>query len=353
MTSVRGPGVFHVIANFSEALSQSVARNSDLTEKRAKFLVRFGAVYLQRPSVDPKPRRILDEACIVQQDDYIRVYSEPKIYNDEDVDWEKCILYEDEKFLLVNKPGGLPCHPTNDNMHQNVVEHLRKIRPDVENLYAAHRLDTATSGLLVIAKTAKFTAEFHKMQQTRGVINKQYCALVGVKSQPLVPGTLTHFLKSGRALPREFCANIPTNTDTSTTSTWQECQLEILSARSVVPRDLCEFLSFFPLQKMSQNSRFQEVKIRLLTGRTHQIRGQLAALGCPIVGDEMYHDADIRASDPEIVLDLNGYDATKPLCLQSSSVNFPYTRPNDRFIDAQNFAFSLESAWWSKLLKSS
>ena len=59
---------------------------------------------------------------MVTPGDYIRVHTSPRRYQISDIRWDNHIVYEDEDFVVVNKPSGLPSVPTTDNFHENVVE---------------------------------------------------------------------------------------------------------------------------------------------------------------------------------------------------------------------------------------
>ncbi|CAN0195198.1 unnamed protein product [Scytosiphon promiscuus] len=167
-----------------------------------------------------------------------------------------------------------------------------------------------------------------------GAIHKRYRALVEIlpgKSPLKASDTpLTHFQKVSRRAPKEFRRNRPQPDGSSVTDSeearskeggdveeesWIECRLRVLSASEV------RFSSSGAFQGLSQAKRrrgavgaeeggqagsaeaglvsermLQEVEVELLTGRTHQIRGQLAAEGCPIYGDLLYGPAMKRGT---------------------------------------------------------
>ena len=150
-------------------------------------------------------------------------------------------------------------HSTEDNLTENVLFQLRLNLK--QELWVTHRLDTAVSGLMVLAKTERFQREFNHLIKQRKVF-KHYRALVEKRPQP---GRIRHFMSPEEKLPKKLTLEPQ--------SGWLECILEILT---VTP------------WKSEDGKEFWELEIELHTGRTHQIRAQLAWSGSPILGDKMY-----------------------------------------------------------------
>ncbi len=182
------------------------------------------------------------------------------------------ILYEDRDILVCAKPHGLP------------VQSRRAGSPDMESLlktclvrqrqtpYLAviHRLDQPVSGLLVFGKTKKSAASLNA-QLTGGSFGKHYRALVD-GCPPAPSGTLRDYLvKDGRANTSRVCA--------PDTPGAKKAVLEYRTVSGDSP--------FFPHAKDGQT----ELEVHLLTGRHHQIRVQLAHMGCPLAGDTKYNPA--------------------------------------------------------------
>ncbi|MES0372485.1 MAG: pseudouridine synthase, partial [Mariprofundaceae bacterium] len=89
------------------------------------------------------------------------------------------ILFEDSRFLIINKPSGMAVHG-GSGVSYGVIEGLRALRPDAPYLELAHRLDRDTSGCLVIAKRRSALRAFQKLQQDRQVVK---CYLTLLKGQ--------------------------------------------------------------------------------------------------------------------------------------------------------------------------
>ena len=174
------------------------------------------------------------------------------------------VLYEDNHLIAVNKVGGLLVQgdktgdPTLiDLVKAYLVNAYNK--PGEAFLGVIHRIDRPTSGIVLFAKTSKALTRMNAVFSERQV-QKTYHALVeGHVSSP--SQTLTHYLLRKPALNKSFAY-----------------QKEVENSKKAS-------LSFTVLK---QFDRYTYLSIELHTGRHHQIRAQLAALGHPIKGDLKY-----------------------------------------------------------------
>lgn len=175
------------------------------------------------------------------------------------------IIFEDDELLVVNKPSGLLVHeaPGEDGptLADSLVAHcpgLRKVGEDPKRPGMIHRLDKDVSGVVVVAKTQK-VFDFLKGLFKERTIKKEYLGLV-MGSLPLPADRIT--FKIGRSERHARMAARPEG---------QEGR---------------EAITEYEVVKRFGNSTF--VKIRIETGRTHQIRAHFHAYGHPIVGDPLY-----------------------------------------------------------------
>jgi 23S rRNA-/tRNA-specific pseudouridylate synthase len=238
-------------------------------------------------------------------------------------------------------------HSTVDNLYENVSACVQALRPNAV-VQAAHRLDMATSGFIVLSKHAAFTAAFMQLQAS-GSVAKRYTALVMVRSDStgLQQGVLTHYMMPSKRAPKVFSS-------AQHDSTWQKCELKVLSARFVQLRKplknidtttaatATELLPGIAAAEVN-TVQLQEVEVQLITGRTHQIRGQFSAVNCPIVGDTLYYDKAVLSDSGHSP---SAYVCCDKLALQSSSIDItlPVTMGSDHVYS------KLTTAWWSQYI---
>lgn len=131
-----------------------------------------------------------------------------------------------------------------------------------------------------MARTEEYCSVFHENIRDKKV-KKLYLALVAA---PVSCGIITHFMQPTKLAPRLVSEEYVKG--------WQLCQLEVLDCKEVPWPDsiIEEKYQIKDCQWPVKNFAY-ECKINLLTGRTHQIRAQLAACGAPIIGDSMYMPA--------------------------------------------------------------
>jgi 23S rRNA pseudouridine1911/1915/1917 synthase len=171
------------------------------------------------------------------------------------------IVYEDADILVLDKPAGLTVHPAPGHRAHTLLNAVLAHCPGVADIGSlrpgiVHRLDKDTSGLIVIAKNA--AAQTDLMEQFRGRrVRKVYLALV-----------------QGQVLPEEGIIDAPLGRD-SGDRTHMAITAHGRAARSRYK--VVRYLRGYTL-----------LEVTIETGRTHQIRVHLAAIGYPIVGDAAY-----------------------------------------------------------------
>ena len=174
------------------------------------------------------------------------------------------VLHEDNHIIIINKRVGdiVQGDITGDKPLSEVVKEYLKIKyqkPGNVYLGVVHRLDRPTSGIVIFAKTSKVLSRLNKMFVDKN-IGKTYWAIV--KNKPnKKDNTLTHWLRK--------------NPKNNKSSAYNQ---EITKSKKAV-------LSYKTLKKLDH---YFLIEIALETGRHHQIRCQLAKIGCPIKGDLKY-----------------------------------------------------------------
>ena len=175
----------------------------------------------------------------------------------EKIDFEIC--YEEEDFLIINKPFGLVMHPGSGCFNGTLANGLIAKYPHLINLPRSgivHRLDKDTSGLLVIAKTEYFRNYFIKEMQERNITKKYIAISVGE--------TIGSF-EINEPIGRDFKNR----------------------TKMSVRHDGKESLSYIKL--IEKYSGYSLLDVSIATGRTHQIRVHLAHKNLPIIGDKTYN----------------------------------------------------------------
>ena len=169
------------------------------------------------------------------------------------------ILFEDEAILVVNKPAGLLSVATDrleqDTLHNRCVEYCRSQKKNGW-CYIVHRLDKATSGIMVFAKSEHVKRELQD-QFAQQLVHRHYVALVEGQSSA---GRADHNLIEDKNL-RVYVSDKKTKTSKRAVTTW-----DILA----------------------QGEHETLLSVVIETGRRHQIRVAMAENGTPVVGDKMH-----------------------------------------------------------------
>lgn len=217
------------------------------------------------------------------------------------------VVYEDNHIIIVNKQSGEIVQgdktgdtPLSDIVKQYIKEKYNK--PGNVFLGVVHRLDRPVSGLVVFAKTSKALSRLNEMFRT-GDVHKTYWAIV--KKNDIAPeATLTDWLTRNERQNKSYAHN-----------------REVPDAKKAV-------LSY-KVRSMSDN--YMLLEVRLMTGRHHQIRCQLAHMGCPIKGDLKYGSPRSNP-DGSISLMSRRVEFVHPVSKETIAVEAPV--PNDRLWQA-------------------
>jgi len=173
------------------------------------------------------------------------------------------IVHEDQWLLVVDKPSGVAVHG-GSGVSFGAIESLRAARPQAKFLELAHRIDRDTSGLLMIAKRRSALVELHRMLRA-GEVEKVYVAVAKGR------------WRGGARELRQSLHKFVTAAGERRVSVHQDGRDALTQVRPLAASDAYSLL-----------------ELRLLTGRTHQIRVHLAHAGHPILGDDKYGDFELN-----------------------------------------------------------
>lgn len=254
------PSIHHFICEKEILLKDFLEKELHLSDSRTLELLSLGSIFVNK-------ERVFSE-CILKTGDYVRVHPYPKRYATLQFSWETLVVFQNDDFIVLNKPHGIPVHATLDNAIENVLcqcSQAFKIP-----LYVTQRLDIPVGGLMVLAKTKTFQSEFNRMLIKRR-ITKIYEAI----TEKVVPlGRHLHYMEKSLSAPKIMHSDPAPDR--------LACELEILRTEKINLGCYTE--------------------IRLITGRTHQIRAQLQYLGCSILGDTAYGGSSSPQGDGNIFL---------------------------------------------------
>lgn len=182
------------------------------------------------------------------------------------------VIYEDNHIIIVYKESGeiVQGDKTGDTpLSETVKAYIKEkyAKPGAVFLGVTHRLDRPVAGLVVFARTSKALARLNKMF-AEGEVHKTYWAVVQQRPQH-DEGTLEHWLVRNEQQNKSYAYDH-----------------ERPNAKKAILK----------YRLIGQSDRYFLLEVNLMTGRHHQIRCQLAAMGCPIKGDLKY---GARRSNPD------------------------------------------------------
>ena len=208
----------------------------------------------------------------IVEDDIIRI--PPYLIKDEKISQEilqdpsSFIEYENEKFILINKPSGIAVH-SGTNQKFDFLSSLRSVYQKKE-LSLVHRLDKNTSGCLLVSKSYKAASYLGKSFLERSVKKKYYALLIG-------------------------------NLDREVIEIESKISRDTFEKKMAINDNIGKY-AYTKIKLIKNISSYSYVEIEIETGRTHQIRLHTASIGHPIAGDMKYNNQDHRDRNKQINL---------------------------------------------------
>jgi 23S rRNA pseudouridine955/2504/2580 synthase len=282
-----------------------VARLPGVTKSRIYRMLRRGEVRVNGGRIKPTYRLSAGDRVRVPP---VRLPSKqpPTVGQRDLARIEASIIFESDRLLVLNKPGGVAVHG-GSGISFGVIEGLRQLRPDAR-LELAHRLDRDTSGCLLVAKGRQSLLEIHAALRER-TVRKRYAVLVHGRW----PGQLRtvrlplkkYTTSSGERRVRVDVQGKPSRTD-------------------------------FEVARRSEAATW--LVAHLHTGRTHQIRVHAKASGHPVVGDDKYGQPEQKTQEGR--LGISG------MCLHAEGITLVLAGEKHKFTCPVPDAFA---AAWQRL----
>ncbi len=271
-------------------LDAFVAQNTDISRSRAVKLAEEGKISVNGKNADKKQKLKKGDIVEIIIPDVV-----PYKVNAEDIPIE--IVYEDSDLLVVNKPKGMVVHPANGNFAGTLVNaimfHCEKSLSGINGVLRpgiVHRIDKNTSGLLMVAKNDE--AHICLSEQIKNhSFTREYEAVVygNIKEDT---GTIEAPIGRHPVKRKQMAVTEKNSKDAKT--------------------------HFTVLERFGN---FTHLRLKLETGRTHQIRVHLAFIGHPVAGDDVY-------GPKKVITYLNGQ------CLHAKKLGFIH--PNGEYMEFES-----------------
>jgi RluA family pseudouridine synthase len=270
-------GVRHLLCQRAQTLAEFLSAQAP--SARAIELIELGSIYVN-------DARVQSGQHVLAEGDRVRAHLEPRRYP------EPVSITVAEKtpdYWIIDKPAGLPVHALVDNANENLISFLEK--QTGERLLITHRLDTDTSGLILLARNPKAQAWLNGLFREKR-IKRTYIALTEIE---IHERGYVHFMAPTPQAPKTVQVN--------PCEGWARCELRVVECRPNTETQVWHGGDLGTAYRL---------KVELQTGRTHQIRAQLAALGAPIIGDRLYGSR----------IQLQDHTGARAIALRASDIRF-------------------------------
>ena len=192
------------------------------------------------------------------------------------------VVYADDVLLVVNKPAHLLTVPGRHPQNQDCL--ISRVQREFPTAAVVHRLDYDTSGLVILPLTKRVLSDISKQFQAR-TVNKHYVAEV-----------------SGKLAKQAGEINLPLAPDTANRPLYKVCQQQGKAS-----------LTRYTVLSFDSERNCSRVKLEPVTGRSHQLRVHMTALGHPMLGDTLYAPEAVAKQSTRLHLHAEYIDFVHPL----------------------------------------
>lgn len=274
-------------------LDSFLSEQTEISRSKIKKYIENNAVYVNE-------LLCTDPAKKLTEDDII-AFDQPQEENILEAAENDLTIYYQDKFLaVIEKKPNLTVHPCPSCQEETLVNHLLYHFPSLKNMEGerpgiVHRLDKDTSGLMLVALTEESRLKLSDAFSEKK-IHKTYLALV----EGICPNGSSKEPIGRHPTVKTKMALVPVNKGgREAYSEWERIYPKEINGQT-------------DTAKNKQNENFSLLKVRIHTGRTHQIRVHLSAFGYPLLGDEVYAPASVAQKAPRQMLHAYKLQFTHP-----------------------------------------
>ena len=221
-----------------------------------------------------------------------------RVVEDElEIPFHEQILFEDDGIVVADKPHFLPVQPAGRYLAQTLLSRLQK-RLKLPELAPAHRIDQGTAGLVLLVKRPELRGAYQKLFREQA-ITKTYQAIAPFRAELMFPMLrCTRIVEAAHFMQMQEVAG-DANSETAIDLLEHSLMSDVLSSQHS--------------PKTTDDGRWARYQLKPRTGKRHQLRVQMSALGIPIQNDPIY---------PELLAQADMLDFTRPLKLLAKSLAF-------------------------------
>lgn len=288
------------IAEAAGRLDGTVKRGAELSNAKAKSAVRTGKV-----RVDGE--RITDPAFVVQPGS--RIQLDPAAPNPTRTEPHGLrVVFRDEHLLVVEKPSGLLSSPLPDSEEPSALHGAYQLCRKGRRPKVVHRLDKATSGLLMFARGVPMARKMREALDAHEVRRVYRCVVEGEPERPRAMVSSMLVADAGEGYRGSRAGTL---------------RVRSMRAPDPGPMPGAGKLAVTRYQVVANRDGRCAMEVRLSTGRTHQIRIHLAEIECPVVGDYVYGNG---AGAPRLALHAGHLGITHPVSGERLNFTSPWPR---------------------------